>query len=151
MDIDAVYTAIKDAVDDAALEGTTLNVTALDTIPMGHVPVPCFFLGEYTMTPHRTMGTTLKPAGMVELQIDGHLLLSQADNDEGQREGRRLSGTGQDTILTAIEAARGAPGESALGGAADDLYVRVVRGNSIWTAGDVQFVACEFAIFVIGS
>ncbi len=127
--------------------GATLNdvaITAMDTLPQVIDP-PVFAVGEITVAPHKTFG------GQDEATFTCYLFTSRADAPEGQRTARQAaSSTGTASIRAALEAARGAPGQSALGGAADDLYLRSVRAARPYVIGDVAYTGAEFTVFVMG-
>ena len=145
LDIDAVYQGLAAAINGAAIQGTTRQVTATAFSPDLPEP-PHFFCAEFDGTYDRTFG------GQMELVVTARLMLSRADDDgeSGQREAFRLASAGADTIREAINEARGAPGEDALDGACDDLYLRRVTGPRLYDYGDDNFYGLEFTIFVMG-
>jgi hypothetical protein len=151
MDLNAVFLGLADAVNDAEIPGTTLRITATDFAPESP-PIPAFQVEEFSIRYHRTMATAAKPQGDVELSVTAALLLSRGDDKSGQREARALSGTGSNTIIAAIEAARGEPSSTptALGGAAEDCWVVSARGPRLVDYGDVRYYTVEFSIMVIG-
>jgi hypothetical protein len=61
-----------------------------------------------------------------------------------------LSGSGPASLKAAIEAARGAPGQYALGGLAHDLHVMRVQGYRWYEHEGAQFVGAELIVKVIG-
>lgn len=138
-------------MNGAAIQGTTLQVTALDHLPDQPV-LPSFELAEFNMTYHRTMATEAHPFGQVNVQITANLLLSRAGAQTGQAEARRLASPANDSIVAALLAARGAPGQPALNGACEDFYVQSARGPRLIDGGTetVKFYAIEFAIHLIG-
>lgn len=144
LDINLVYERIASAVNSASLQGETLQVTATAFSP--DVPtVPHFFLAEFTGDYDRAYG------GLMELTITARLMLSRSSDETGQREARRLASAGADTIQEAINDARGAPGQAALSGACDDLWLRRVTGPRLYDYGtDGHFFGLEFMIFVMG-
>jgi hypothetical protein len=78
-------------------------------------------------------------------------MISIADPKSGQRAARStLGATGDGSIPAAIEAARGAPGAKALGGACDDIIVRSVTGPRLFQIAEVQFYGLEFQLFAMG-
>ncbi|GAA5048193.1 hypothetical protein HNP84_000225 [Thermocatellispora tengchongensis] len=140
MNISAVRAAIADAVRDAI---PSLNC-------FGYVPdapaEPCFYAGEVEIEYDAAMGR-----GLDELQITCRLLVSRGDDRSGQEAlDRYLSGSGPDSVKAALEAARGAPGEMALGGLAHDLHLMAVQGYSLYQVGEVQYFGAELLVRVVG-
>jgi hypothetical protein len=116
----------------------------------GYVPdsvvTPCFFVGEVEVNFDKAMGRKLD-----ELMFTCRVLASRADDRAGQRTiDALLSGAGEASLKQAIEAARGAPGEMALGGLADDLHLERVQGYRWFEHAGSTYVGAELAIKVIG-
>ncbi|MET9965451.1 hypothetical protein ABZZ80_05870 [Streptomyces sp. NPDC006356] len=140
---------IRDAIADAA------RVVVLPTgigklVCTGYVPdsvvTPCFFVGEVEVNYDKAMGRKLD-----ELLFTARVLASRSDDRAGQRiVDALLSGGGPASVKAAIEAARGAPGEMALGGLADDLHVQRVQGYRWFEHAGSEYIGAEFAIKVIG-
>lgn len=147
MDIDAVFTGLADAVNNAQLTGNTVRVTASAFMP-DFPEVPHFYPYTFRGAYDKTFGGTL------EVTVTAHLLLSRAEQENAIGEATRLAGTGTNTIFAAIEAARGPASATptALGGAADEVTVRSVEGPRLFDFGDgaPKFWGLEFTIFVIG-
>jgi hypothetical protein len=117
----------------------------------GYVPdsvvAPCFFVGEVDVTYDRAMGR-----GQDELMFTCRALAGRADDRSAQRIlDALLSGGGTASLKVAIEAARGGPGEMALGGLADDLRLERVQGYRWYEHQGSSFVGAELSIKVIGS
>lgn len=143
LDIDAVYAGLAAAINDAELQGATQKVTATEFAPEA-LSVPHFFPAEFTADYDKTFG------GLTELIVIARLMLSRADDKAGQAEARRLASAGQNTIRAALRAARGEPGEMALGGAADDVHLRRAQGPRLYEYGEHSYYGLEFTIFVMG-
>lgn len=143
MDINAVFVALAAAVNDAQIQGTTKRVVATAFSPDSPTP-PHFFVAEFIGDYDETFGEDMN------LTVTARLMLSRASEDTGQAEARSLAGTGTSTIRAALEAARGAPGQAALGGACDDLQLKRVVGPRLYQYGDDQFYGLEFTIFILG-
>lgn len=144
LDIDAVAIELAAAVTAAAITLNGLKVTATDFVPDALTP-PHFAPAEFENTFHRSFG------GRDEWVVTCRMFTSRADDAEGQRTARQIaSSTGSASILAAIEAARGDPGERALNGEADDLVVRSVRGPRLYQVGESNFYGVEFVVFVTG-
>ena len=123
MQISAVRDAIADAARTVVLPAGIGKLTCTGYVP-DSVVAPCFFVGEVEITYDRTMGR-----GLDELLFTCRVLAGRADDRSAQRIlDALLSGAGPASLKAAIEAARGAPGEMALGGLADDLHLRRVQG-----------------------
>lgn len=143
MDVDAVCEAIAAAVTTAELEVNGQRVTATAFAPEA-LAVPHFFTAEFVATYDKTFGA------LTELVVTCRLMLARADDRSGQKAARTLASTGAGTISAALIAARGAPGQSALGGAADDLHLQRVTGPRLYEIGQVQYYGLEFTVFVMG-
>lgn len=148
MDITAVHQAISDAVNTAALQGSTLQVTATPHMPL-YPTVPHFYPHSWRILYDRTFGGE-QYKGMNELTTTWHLCLSLTDDESGFSEATRLAGSGESTIREVILAARGGPGEDALGGAAEDLRLVSASGPNSVDIGDLHLLVIEFPISVIG-
>jgi hypothetical protein len=141
--------AVRDAIADAArvvqLPTGIGKLTCLGYVP-DSVVAPVFFVGEVDIIFDKTMGR-----GTDELQFTCRVLAGRADDRSAQRIlDALLSGTGEASLKQAIEAARGAPGELALGGLADDLRVERVQGYRWYEHQGSSYVGAELAIKVIG-
>ena len=145
MDVKAFLTSIAGAVNDAELSGNTLQVTATRFIPSAPEP-PHFYPFHWRVVYDRTY------AGQVELTTTWHLLLSRAEEESALEEASDLSGTGENTIRAAVEAAR----KTGTGGrfaddSADDAVVRSAEGPRLFDFGsDAHFWGVEFTIFALG-
>jgi hypothetical protein len=116
----------------------------------GYVPdavlAPCFFVGEVEVTFDKAMGRRLD-----ELLFTCRVLAGRQDDQTSQRVvDALLSGSGPASLKQAIEAARGAPGEMALGGLADDVHLQRVQGYRWFEHGSTTYVGAELVIKVIG-
>ncbi|MET8401389.1 hypothetical protein [Streptomyces sp900116325] len=141
--------AIRDAIADAAravvLPEGIAKLTCTGYVPDA-VTAPHFFVGEYTVDFDKAMGRSLD-----ELELTCRVLVSRADDRSAQviLDGL-LAGAGPASLKAAIEAARGAPGEYALGGLAHDLHVKRVQGYRWYEHQGTQYVGAELIIQVIG-
>jgi len=146
LDFDAVAVGIAAAVTSAAVAVNGQTVTATDFVPDAPTP-PHFVVAEFVNEYHQTYGS----AGMDHVTVKCRLLTSRGSDAEGQRTLRKLATlTGVGSIPAAIEAARGAPGQMALSGAADDLALVSVTGPRLYEIGAVDFYGLEFSVLVIG-
>jgi hypothetical protein len=141
--------AIRDAIADAA-RTVVLPAGVGKLTCTGHVPdaivAPHFFVGEYTVTFDRAMRRSLD-----ELEFTCRVLVGRADDRSAQRIlDALLAGAGPASLKQAIEVARGAPGEPALGGLAHDLHVMRVQGYRWYEHAGTQYIGAELVIKVIG-
>ncbi|MFF7521246.1 hypothetical protein [Streptomyces pseudovenezuelae] len=145
MQISAVRDAIADAARVVQLPTGIGKLTCLGYVP-DSVVVPVFFTAEVDITFDKTMGR-----GTDELMITCRVLAGRADDRSAQRIlDALLSGAGEASLKQAIEAARGGPGEYALGGLADDLHLERVQGYRWYEHQGSSYVGAELAIKVIG-
>ncbi|MET7643046.1 hypothetical protein ABZS83_05255 [Streptomyces sp. NPDC005426] len=142
--------AIRDAIATAARTGVALpdgigKLTATGYIPDA-VVTPHFFCGEYTVDFDKAMNRSLD-----EVELTCRVLVSRADDRSAQAilDGM-LAGKGPASLKRAIEDARGAPGEYALGGLADDLHVVRMQGYRWYEHQGTQYVGAELVIRIIG-
>lgn len=142
MDISVVRDRIAKAAGAVQLPTGALTCTGF--VPDA-VTEPHFFVGEYTQEFDKTF------RGMDLLEFTCRVLVGRADDRAAQKLlDAMLSRTGNASLKAAIEAARGAPGEHALGGAADDLHVMRVQGYRWYEHAGVQYVGAELIVKVIG-
>lgn len=145
MQVSAIRTALADAARAVVLPEGIGKLTATGYVPDA-MTAPHFFVGEYTQSFDRAMGRALD-----ELEFTCRVLVSRADDAAGQRIlDAMLSGSGPASLKAAIEAARGAPGEYALGGLAHDLHVMRVQGYRWFEHNGTDFIGAELVIKVIG-
>lgn len=145
MDVDEVCEAIAAALTAAELTIHGHRLVATSYAPEGLTPPAHFFTAEFTGNYDKTFGNAL-----VELTLTCRLMLSRTNDKAGQQMGRKLASTGVGTIHAAFRAMRGEPGESALRGACDDLYIQRVQGPRLLDIGEASFYVLEFTIFVMG-
>lgn len=143
MDIDAVCTAIADAITDAELEAGGNRVTATPFASEA-LTAPHFYTAEFTGNYDKTFGA------LTELTLTCRLMLSRADDRSGQQGAKALASTGTGTIHAAFRAMRGEAGQAALGGAADDIHLQRVQGPRLYEIGQATFYGLEFTVFVMG-
>jgi hypothetical protein len=137
-----------------ALAGAARAVVMPDGVPKlactayapDAVTTPAFYVGDYTVDFDKAMRRSLD-----EVEFTCAVLVSRSDDLSGQRvlDGL-LSGGGTGSLKTAIEAARGAPGEYALGGLADDLQVTRVQSYRFYEVAGTQYLGAEVIVRVIG-
>lgn len=140
MDVSAIRTAIAAAVDDAIS-----SLTCFGYMPSA-IPEPAFAVGEVEIIFDQAMGR-----GLDELVITCYLLVSRADDQAGQAAlDRYLKGSGTDSVKAALVAARGAPGQMALGGLAHDLHLPSVQGYGFHEIGDTKYFGAQMTVRVWG-
>jgi hypothetical protein len=143
MDIDAVCEAISTAITTAALSVAGQQVTSTAFAPDA-ITVPHFFTAEFIGNYDKSFNR------LTELTLTCRLMLARADDSSGQKGARVLASTGAGTIVSAFQGMRGAPGQSALGGACDDLHLVRVQGPRLYQIGEGQYYGLEFSVFVMG-
>lgn len=139
MDIAAVRQGLADAA--ATIDGLNCYGYTPDS-----VSEPCFYPLDVTIDYDQTFAR-----GMDQLSVTCIVLASRADDRAGQAKlDAYLAGSGSQSIKAAIEAARGAPGQSSLDGACDDLRVQRVFGYGIYEEAGVKLYGAKFQVQVIG-
>lgn len=145
MQISAVREAIAAAARAVVLPPRAGVLTCTGYVP-DTVEAPHFFVGEVGIEYDKTFRR-----GLDELEVTCRALVGTADDRAAQHVlDLMLSGGGPASLKAAIEAARGAPGELALGGLADDLHVQRVQGYRWYEHAGMQYVGAELIIRVIG-
>lgn len=136
--------AIREAVP-AAVGAAIPSLNCLGYLPDA-IPEPCFYSGEVEIDFDRAFGR-----GLDEIELTCRLLVARSDDLSGQaRLDSYMAGSGPLSVKAAIDAARGAPGEAALGGLCDDLHLRRVQGHRLYQVGNVMYYGAEFIIRIIG-
>jgi hypothetical protein len=107
---------------------------------------PHFFVAEYTIDYNKTYG------GSPTVEFTTRVLVGRQDDRAAQElTDDYLSDEGDKSLKLAIEAARGAPGELALDGLADDLHVVRLQSYRWYEHAGTQYVGGELIIKVLGS
>ncbi|WP_344248236.1 hypothetical protein, partial [Actinocorallia libanotica] len=110
------------------------------------VTSPHFFIAEYTQDYDKTFG------GLDVVEFTARILIARGDERSAQEVlDLLLRRGGPSSLKCALEAARGEPGEYALGGLADDFRVERMQGNRLYEHAGVQYVGGELIIRVFGS
>ncbi|MEU0397945.1 hypothetical protein ABZ208_35370 [Streptomyces sp. NPDC006208] len=140
---------VRDAIADAA-RAVALPDGVGKLVCTGYVPdaitTPAFFCGEYSVEFDKAMRRSLD-----EVELTCRVLVSRSDDRAAQRLlDAMLAGAGAASLKAAIEAARGAPGEYALGGLAHDLHVMRIQGYRWYEHQGTQYLGAELVIKVIG-
>lgn len=145
MQISEVRDALAAAARAVVLPTGVPRLTCTGYVPDA-VTAPCFFVGEVEITFDRAMGRAVD-----ELLFTCRVLAGRADDRSAQRIlDALLSGGGPASLKQRIEAARGAPGEMALGGLADDLHLERVTGYRWYEHAGTSYVGAELTVKVIG-
>lgn len=111
------------------------------------IEVPCAFVAEYDVDFHGAYG-----AGHDVAMMTVRVLVGRADDKSAARRmAALLSGSGGGALKAALESARGAPGEPALGGAADDYVVQQLQGMRWYQHDQYSYLGSEFRVKVVGS
>lgn len=145
MQISGVRKALAEAASAVTLPAGLPKMTCTGYTP-DSVTEPHFFVGEYTQEYDKAYNR-----GMDVLEFTCRALVGRQDDRTSQAIlDDLLSGSGPASLKAAIEAARGAPGEYALGGLAHDLHVERVQGYRWYEHNGTQYVGAELIIKVIG-
>lgn len=140
------YSLVKQELAAAVAAANIPNLDAYSYLPsMPHLP--CFVATEVSINPNTTFG------GCDTAEITCSIFVSGADDLDGQRLlDQLISRDGAYSIRAALLAARGAPGEAALNGAADDLSIERIDGYGLINAGDNNlYYGANITVRVIGS
>ncbi|MEU9285968.1 hypothetical protein AB0D57_14890 [Streptomyces sp. NPDC048275] len=145
MQISAIREAIAEAARAVVLPEGLAKLTCSGYVPDA-VVAPHFFVAEYEQVFDRGMSRSLD-----ELTFTTRVLVGRGDDKAAQKLlDAMLSGSGPASLKQTIELARGAPGEYALGGLADDLHVMRVQGYRWYEHASSTYVGAELMIKVIG-
>ncbi|MGW2511272.1 hypothetical protein ACWC0A_17935 [Streptomyces scopuliridis] len=145
MDMSAVREAIATAARTVVLPAGVAKLTCSGYVPDA-VTAPHFFTADYTVDFDKAMRRALD-----EVELTCQVLVGLADDKSAQRIlDALLAGSGPASLKAAIEAARGAPGEYALGGLAHDLHVMRVQGYRWYEHQGTQYVGAQLAVKIIG-
>lgn len=145
MQIALIREALADAAAAVVMPAGVPKLTCTGYVP-DSVTEPHFFTGEVDVDFDKAMGRRLD-----ELTVTCRVLVGRADDRASQQVlDALLSGSGPASLKAAIEAARGAPGEYALGGLADDLHLMRIQGYRWYEHAGNTYVGAELVIKVIG-
>ncbi|POG47099.1 hypothetical protein BV881_12220 [Streptomyces sp. ZL-24] len=145
MEASAVRNAVADAARTVVLPEGIGKLTCTGYVPDA-VVAPHFFCGEYTVDYDKAMRRSLD-----HIELTCRVLVGRADDRASQRTlDALLAGSGPSSLKAAIEAARGAPGEYALGGLAHDLHVMRMQGYRWYEHQGTDYVGAELIIKIIG-
>lgn len=145
MQISPIRYAIAEAASAVVLPRGIGKLVCTGYVP-DSVVTPCFYVAEVEIDFDKAMGRKLD-----ELRFTARAYSSRSDDQTGQKIlDALLSTSGESSLKQAIEVARGAPGEMALGGLADDLHVQRVQGYRWFEHGTSTYLGAEFTIRVIG-
>lgn len=133
MDLNAVAEGIADNI------GTIDGLQALDYGPDDGVE-PLFWVGGIEEQFDTAMGR-----GQDELSITCWLIVSRADDENGQKQVREyMAGSGTKSVRTVLCT------DKTLGGAASDCRVTFARGPIPIELGSNRYIGAQFTIWVIG-
>lgn len=144
MELDAVCEGIAAAVTAAELTVAEKQVTATAFQP-DSLTSPAFYTAEFLITYDKTYG------GTTQMILTCRLMVSRGDPESSQEALKVLASSGTvGNIRAALNAARGAPGQPALDGAASDLQLQRAQGPRLYEVNGDQFYGLEFTIQVWG-
>ncbi|MFE3762271.1 hypothetical protein ACFXPI_10960 [Streptomyces sp. NPDC059104] len=145
MQLGAIREAIADAARTVVLPAGAGKLTCSGYIP-DSIVAPHFFTGEYDLDFDKAYGRAQD-----EAELTCRVLVGRADDASAQRTlDALLSGSGPASLKQAVLAARGAPGQAALGGLADDVHLKRVQGYRWYEHAGTQYVGAELIIRIIG-
>lgn len=145
MQIGEIRQALAAAAAEVVLPAGVPRLTCTGYVP-DSVTEPHFFTGEVEVEFDKAMGRKLD-----QLMITCRVLVGRGDDRSSQEVlDALLSGAGPASLKRAIEVARGAPGEYALGGLAHDLHVMRVQGYRWYEHAGSTYVGAELVVKVIG-
>jgi hypothetical protein len=143
--LSAVRAAVAEAAKVVVLPPKAGKLTCTGHVP-DSVAEPHLFVGDITIDYDITMGR-----GRDAFELTVRVLVGRQDDERSQAVlDAMLSGAGPASLKAAFEAARGAPGEMALGGLADDIRLERVQGYRWYEHQGTQYVGAELIIRVIG-
>lgn len=139
MDIIRAFAGLADAARTGRPE-----LTAYDYVPDA-VEAPAFYPADVDINYLPDF------SGDGDLTVVCRVLTSRTEDRAGQHQLLRyMQPAGPWSIKQALEVARGAPGEYALGGACDDFVVQSLRGHRIYTVGSTPYYGAEWRVRLIG-
>lgn len=142
MDLQAVAEGLADAAADVTCD-PPLNTFAFAP---DSVPEPCAFVAEMEIEFDKAHNR-----GLDEVMVTMRVLVGRSDDKAAAaRLNGLMSGSGAGSLKAALEAARGAPGQSALDGACDDFHVTRIQGHRWYEHASTTYLGGEWRIRVIG-
>lgn len=145
MRMSPIRAAIADAASTVVLPAGTAALTATGYVPDA-ISAPHFFCAEYSVEFDKAMRRSVD-----EAELTCRILVGRADDRAAQDIlDALLDGSGPASLKAAIEAARGAPGEYALGGLADDFRITRIQGYRWYEHQGTQYIGAELMIRIIG-
>lgn len=145
MQFGKIRAALADAARAVVLPPGVKGSLTCDGYTPDSVNEPHFFVGEFSAEYDKTF------RGMDEAEFTCRVLVGRGDDRAAQEVlDALLSRGGPSSLKSAIEAARGAPGQPALGGLADDLHVTRMQGYRWYEHNGLQYVGAELVVRVIG-
>lgn len=141
MQISEVRAALAAAAGDATSDPPLL---ALGYVP-DNILAPCVYVDDIDIDCNWTHG------GDDKVDFTLRVLVSRTDDEAAQKllDGY-LSRTGAASIRAALLAARGIPGEAALGGLCDDFNVSKIAGYRWYEHAGVKYVGAEIKVTAYG-
>lgn len=145
MGIQAVFTALAEAVDAAKISVGGVQLTCTDYTPDA-IEAPAFYAGEVEADTNIDYSTDVD-----NITVVCRVMCSRADDSAGQKALiALLERKGPTSVRAAILAAEGAPGERALGGACDDINIISIRGMRGYIIGTTTYVGAEIRVLAVG-
>lgn len=144
------YSLVKQALADAVTAYNIPNFDAYSYLP-DNPHLPCFVAGEVDIQVNNSFGPG--PGGFDIATVTCSVFVTDADDLDGQRKlDQLISRTGAYSIRQALWAARGLPGQAALGGLCDDLSLDRIDGYGMIALGDNRnYYGANLHVRLIGS
>jgi hypothetical protein len=143
--ISALRSALADAARAVVLPSKAGKLTCTGEVP-DSITEPHFFVADLEIDYDKTMAR-----GKDEVRFTCRVLVGRQDDKRAQAIlDAMLSGAGPASLKAVMEQARGAPGEMALGGLADDFRVERVQAYRWYEHVDTKYVGAELVVRVIG-
>lgn len=155
LDLDAVAQALAAAVTNAHIVVNGVELVALDYMPESPPGTGLLFaVAEFTNNYQQTFDESSTVGGKDRYVMTCRLFAPRGDAATGQRILRKtMSNTSDSTSLIAVlKTVRGAPGQRALSGVADDCAFQTVRGPRMYGFGapEVSLYGLELSFLVVG-
>jgi hypothetical protein len=140
------YSTVKQRLAEAVAAAGIPKLDAYAYMPTSP-HLPCFVAGEVSIEVNQTF------RGCDLAYVTCSIFVSAADDLDGQQMlDKLISRSGLYSVRAALMEARGASGESALGGACDDFSIDRIDGYGLIQVGDNQtFYGANMTVRLIGS
>lgn len=130
--------------DELAAALATISGLRVTSFAADSIAVPAAVVEVDNIDFDKTHGNNLH-----EITFKIRVYASRATDRGGQKAlDGYLAGSGTGSIRAALQAARGAPGQLALNGKADDLRLTRVDGYGVYQVGETNYYGAELSVTV---